>query len=181
MLTSFDKGKFSLIIFENLHKYFNHWNRDLLDNYCRRFNVGIIGFFQNTETNEHNRSALHSKPISTIHLKNYPIPIKIGYQLKDYQLSNNVNVLRILRPGGINLGNVPGINWSIFDISPNISPSFLPISQALSKSFIVDHHPGGYKYSSLSKANISLDFRNSSDNYKKNLLTTVLQVCTIAK
>lgn len=51
MLTNLDKGKYGVIVFENLHKYLqmDKWNRELLDKYCREYNVGIIGFLLGTE------------------------------------------------------------------------------------------------------------------------------------
>lgn len=46
-LTNFDKGRYSVIVFENYHRYLNmdKWNRELLDKYCREYGVGILGFF----------------------------------------------------------------------------------------------------------------------------------------
>lgn len=46
-LTNLDKGRYSVIVFENYHRYLNmdKWNRELLDKYCREYGVGILGFF----------------------------------------------------------------------------------------------------------------------------------------
>lgn len=46
LLTNLDKGKYSVIVFENLDRYINmdKWNRELLNKYCREYKVGIIGF-----------------------------------------------------------------------------------------------------------------------------------------
>lgn len=46
-LTNLDKGRYSVIVFENFHRYLNmdKWNRELLDKYCREYGVGILGFF----------------------------------------------------------------------------------------------------------------------------------------
>lgn len=51
LLTNLDKGKFAVIVFENFEKYLhmNKWNRELLDKYCREYNVGIIGFMKAQE------------------------------------------------------------------------------------------------------------------------------------
>lgn len=49
-LTERDRGRFALIIYENILKYVNMdaWNRELLDKYCVEYGVGIIGFFKVT-------------------------------------------------------------------------------------------------------------------------------------
>ncbi|XP_016142573.1 bifunctional heparan sulfate N-deacetylase/N-sulfotransferase 1-like isoform X2 [Sinocyclocheilus grahami] len=47
-LTDGQRGRFVLIIYENILKYVNMdaWNRELLDRYCIEFGVGMIGFFK---------------------------------------------------------------------------------------------------------------------------------------
>lgn len=47
-LTDGQRGRFVLIVYENILKYVNMdaWNRELLDRYCIEFGVGIIGFFK---------------------------------------------------------------------------------------------------------------------------------------
>lgn len=46
VLTSSDKGRYGVIVFESLSKYANmdKWNRELLDKYCREYSVGVVGF-----------------------------------------------------------------------------------------------------------------------------------------
>jgi heparan sulfate N-deacetylase/N-sulfotransferase NDST2 len=46
ILTHGDKGRFGVIAFENYTKYLymDKWNKELLDKYCREYNVGIVGF-----------------------------------------------------------------------------------------------------------------------------------------
>ena len=50
-LTHGDRGRFAVVVFERLEMYvsLDSWNRQLLDKYCRDFNVGIIAFAQPTE------------------------------------------------------------------------------------------------------------------------------------
>lgn len=45
-MTNSEKGRFGTIVFENYTKYLHmdKWNKDLLDKYCREYNVGILGF-----------------------------------------------------------------------------------------------------------------------------------------
>ncbi|KAL0176542.1 hypothetical protein M9458_028872, partial [Cirrhinus mrigala] len=47
-LTDGRRGRFVLIVYENILKYVNMdaWNRELLDRYCIEFGVGMIGFFK---------------------------------------------------------------------------------------------------------------------------------------
>ena len=46
ILTNGDKGRFGVIVFENYTKYIqmDKWNKELLDKYCREYDVGIVGF-----------------------------------------------------------------------------------------------------------------------------------------
>lgn len=124
-MTSIDKGKYSVIIFENLHKYFrlNRWNRDLLDKYCREYSVGIIGFIVNSESIDNHRSSNEHRQYQVKQIKrlpNLPLSIEYDYKLKDYQLNPNSNVFRIARPGSISLGIVPEKNWSVGYLPDNI-------------------------------------------------------------
>uniref|UniRef100_A0A8C2FGV7 N-deacetylase/N-sulfotransferase (heparan glucosaminyl) 3 n=1 Tax=Cyprinus carpio TaxID=7962 RepID=A0A8C2FGV7_CYPCA len=45
-LTHKGRGRYALVIYENLLKYvgMDAWNRDLLDNYCAEYRVGVIAF-----------------------------------------------------------------------------------------------------------------------------------------
>lgn len=180
-MTSIDKGKYSVIIFENLHKYFrmNRWNRDLLDKYCREYGVGIIGFLVNTANSENtdnhksnNGATYQVKQIKRLY--SLPVSVQSNYQLKDYQLNPNSNIFRIARPGSISLGAVPENNWSVFVLPPN-STSFFPVAQALPYNYIVDTYPGGYKYSNLKNAGVGHNSTMDTQNYQQNLLTTVMQ------
>ena len=50
-LTHADRGRFSVIVFERLETYLglDSWNRQLLDKYCREYDVGVIAFAQPDE------------------------------------------------------------------------------------------------------------------------------------
>lgn len=65
-LTDKERGRFTLVIYENILKYVNldAWNRELLDKYCVEYGVGIIGFFK-VRTTPH---SLLSSPSSHSHL-----------------------------------------------------------------------------------------------------------------
>lgn len=62
-LTDKERGRFTLVIYENILKYVNldAWNRELLDKYCVEYGVGIIGFFKV-------RTTPHSLPPSLLSL-----------------------------------------------------------------------------------------------------------------
>lgn len=51
-LTHADRGRFSVVVFERLETYLSldSWNRQLLDKYCRDYDVGVIAFAQPDET-----------------------------------------------------------------------------------------------------------------------------------
>lgn len=68
-LTDKERGRFTLVIYENILKYVNldAWNRELLDKYCVEYGVGIIGFFK-VRTTPHSLCLLPSSPSSPSHL-----------------------------------------------------------------------------------------------------------------
>lgn len=176
LLTNIDKGKYSVIVFENLNKYFrmSRWNRDLLDKYCRQYNVGIIGFITNSENNNSHKSEPPNLG-ERRQLDNLPVLVQSNWQIKDYQLNADSNIFRIVRPGSVSLGVVPEDNWSIFVLPPN-STSFSPIAQALPRDYMVKTYPNGYRYSSVNFA--KANFTSHFEDYYANLLTTVFQVCS---
>lgn len=68
-LTDKERGRFTLVIYENILKYVNldAWNRELLDKYCVEYGVGIIGFFK-VRTPPHSLCLSHLPPPSPLHL-----------------------------------------------------------------------------------------------------------------
>ena len=148
------------------------WNRDLLDKYCRQYNVGIIGFILKNENTDNHKSDLRKRDSSQRkRLDNFPIFVHFNNEIKDYQLNPYSDIFRIARPGSISLGSVPENNWTIF-ILPQNSTSFLSIAQALPRNYTVVTYPNGYKYSNIEN-------KSHNENYQKNLLTTVFQVCIL--
>lgn len=73
VLTNLDKGKYGVIVFENLNKYLqmDKWNRELLDKYCREYSVGIIGFIPPSE-----------ESLVGAQLKGFPLFIHTNLKLK---------------------------------------------------------------------------------------------------
>jgi len=118
LLTNLDKGKFSVIIFENLDKYIymNKWNRELLDKYCREYQVGVIAF------------APHAKePTAPVFIKGLPLILRTRIQLHNYYVDPASPVLRIARGGPVHPGPLPGFYWSAFE---SLNSTFQPIAEA---------------------------------------------------
>ncbi|KAL0269790.1 UNVERIFIED_CONTAM: hypothetical protein PYX00_007403 [Menopon gallinae] len=110
VLTNLDKGKYGVIVFENLNKYLqmDKWNRELLDKYCREYSVGIIGFIPPSE-----------ESLVGAQLKGFPLFIHTNLKLKDAALNAASPILRLTRAGETAWGPLPGDDWTIF--SPNHS------------------------------------------------------------
>ncbi|XP_055331918.1 bifunctional heparan sulfate N-deacetylase/N-sulfotransferase-like [Paramacrobiotus metropolitanus] len=105
VLTSEDRGKFSLIVFENVDKYFkmDKWNRDLLDRYCREYHVGIIGFPPLLE---------HTLIGATV--PNMQMLMHTNVQLQDYTVNVASPVLHLTKGGQSLEGVLPGDDWTVF-------------------------------------------------------------------
>jgi len=151
LLTNLERGRFSAIIFENFDKYLkmNKWNRELLDKYCREFNVGVIGIVQ---SNEEQRRG--------IHLNGLPITIDTGVSIKDFRLNPLSPVLRVTRAGEVHFGRIPGKDWVVFHSNHT---SYQPLGQAFSQN---EWHSNEIQ---------RIDSKNTSF-VKKKLLTTAIQV-----
>ena len=105
-LTHMDKGKFGVIVFENLKSYLNmdKWNRQLLDKYCREYNVGMVYFTFPSDNSF----------LSQAQVKDFPLCVHTTLTLKDYELNPHSTVLRMTRPGEIAYGELPGNDWTVF-------------------------------------------------------------------
>lgn len=105
-LTSQNRGKYSLIIFENYDRYLqlNKWNLNLLNQYALRYDVGLIGFLNGKDD--------RSKRIHQ--LKRSALFVKSNVQIKDYHLNDDSSVLRITKAGSVYRNLVPRKNWTIF-------------------------------------------------------------------
>lgn len=73
VLTNLDKGRYGVLIFENLNKYLqmDKWNRELLDKYCREYSVGIVGFAPSGE-----------ESLVGAQLKGFPLFVHTNLRLK---------------------------------------------------------------------------------------------------
>ncbi|XP_037933336.1 bifunctional heparan sulfate N-deacetylase/N-sulfotransferase [Teleopsis dalmanni] len=105
VLTNLDKGRYGVIVFENLDKYLHmdKWNRELLDKYCREYSVGIVGFVTPSE-----------ETLVAAQLRGFPLFVHTNLRLRDASLNPNSPVLRLTRAGETAWGVLPGDDWAIF-------------------------------------------------------------------
>ncbi|XP_062541476.1 bifunctional heparan sulfate N-deacetylase/N-sulfotransferase [Armigeres subalbatus] len=105
VLTIQDKGRYGVIVFENLEKYLqmDNWNRQLLDKYCRDYSVGIIGFVAPSE-----------ETLVGAQLRGFPLFVHTNLRLRDASLNPGSPVLRLTRAGDTAWGPLPGGDWAIF-------------------------------------------------------------------
>ncbi|KAG5844199.1 hypothetical protein ANANG_G00159460 [Anguilla anguilla] len=100
-----DRGRFALVIYENILKYVNldAWNRELLDKYCVEYGVGIIGFFKANENS-----------LLSAQLKGFPLFLHSNLGLKDCSVNPKSPLLFITRAGQVEHGPLPGDDWTVF-------------------------------------------------------------------
>ncbi|CAG9800644.1 unnamed protein product [Chironomus riparius] len=105
VLTNLDKGRYGVIVFENLDKYLSmdKWNRELLDKYCREYSVGIVGFMSASE-----------ETLVGAQLKGFPLYVHTNLRLRDASLNPSSPVLRLTRAGDTAWGPLPGNDWAVF-------------------------------------------------------------------
>ncbi len=104
-LTRQDKGKYGVIVFENLESYLNmdQWNRELLDKYCTEYNVGVIAFTYPTD-----------EVLIQAKVKGFPMFVHTNLALKEYELNERSDILRVTRAGEIDFTDLPGEDWVVF-------------------------------------------------------------------
>lgn len=105
VLTNQDKGRYGVIVFENLDKYLHmdKWNRELLDKYCQQYSVGVIGFVSPSE-----------ETMVGAQLRNFPLYIHTNLRLRDASLNPASSILRLTRAGDTAWGPLPGSDWAVF-------------------------------------------------------------------
>ena len=121
-LTHGEKGKFAVIIFENYSTYLtmDSWNRQLLDKYCKNYNVGIIGFMQPK-----------SDEVSLENLEGFPLTVEYNVPLVNYKLNIYSEMWRVSKPGRLYEGELGGDNWAVFHYN---HPTYQPLSYSYFES-----------------------------------------------
>uniref|UniRef100_A0A8I3QJT8 [heparan sulfate]-glucosamine N-sulfotransferase n=3 Tax=Canis lupus familiaris TaxID=9615 RepID=A0A8I3QJT8_CANLF len=102
------KGKYILIIYENILKYINmdSWNRSLLDKYCVEYGVGVIGFHKTSE-----------KSLQSFQLKGFPFSIYGNLAVKDCCINPHSPLLHVTKSSKLEKGSLPGTDWTVFQIN----------------------------------------------------------------
>ncbi|XP_014440331.1 bifunctional heparan sulfate N-deacetylase/N-sulfotransferase 2 isoform X2 [Tupaia chinensis] len=115
-LTDHTRGRYVLVIYENLLKYVNldSWSRELLDRYCVEYGVGIIGFFR-----------AHEHSLLSAQLKGFPLFLHSNLGLRDYQVNPSAPLLHLTRPSRLEPGPLPGDDWTIFQSNHSTYESVL--------------------------------------------------------
>lgn len=121
------KGRFGAIIFETMQLYLSlmTWNRQLIDNYCQEYKVGIIYFMKPAED-------------SAVLMENVPdfsLTVQYNVALKHYSLNRNSKLWRITKPGEVISEPFPEQGWAVFH--PNHS-TFEPVALARETGTVYD-------------------------------------------
>lgn len=103
-----NKGKYALIVYENILKYVNmdSWNRGLLDKYCVEYGVGVIGFYKGNENS-----------LQSFQLKGFPFHIHSNLGIKDCCINPYSPLLHVTKSSKLEKGSLLGNDWAIFQIN----------------------------------------------------------------
>uniref|UniRef100_A0A3P9HYK7 [heparan sulfate]-glucosamine N-sulfotransferase n=1 Tax=Oryzias latipes TaxID=8090 RepID=A0A3P9HYK7_ORYLA len=126
-LTEQNRGRYVLIIYENVLKYVNLdiWNRDLLDKYCTEYGIGIIGFYKANENS-----------LLSAQLKGFPLFLHSRLGLRDYRINPNAPLLYITKPNQVEQGPLPGDDWTVFQSNHSTYESVLLASSKSSEALV---------------------------------------------
>uniref|UniRef100_K7G968 [heparan sulfate]-glucosamine N-sulfotransferase n=1 Tax=Pelodiscus sinensis TaxID=13735 RepID=K7G968_PELSI len=121
-LTDKDRGRYALIVYENVLKYVNldAWNRELLDKYCVEYGVGIVGFFRANENS-----------LLSAQLKGFPLFLHSNLGLRDCHINPGAPLLYVTRANEVEQGPLPGDDWTVFQSNHS---TYEPVLLASTKS-----------------------------------------------
>ncbi|MEE6513263.1 hypothetical protein FKM82_020803 [Ascaphus truei] len=104
-LTKDGKGKYAIIVYENVLKYvsMDSWNRELLEKYCVEYSVSIIGFHKANENS-----------LPSTKLKGFPLHLYNNVALNDCFVNPNSPLLHITKASTVAKGPLPGEDWTVF-------------------------------------------------------------------
>lgn len=110
-LTHLDKGRWSVIIFENLEAYLamDQWNREMIDKYCKDFKVGMIIFVHSSD----------ELGIDREKVTGFPLILRYNMGLRDFHLNMYSEMWRIARPGEVIDGPLEDDDWTVFEYHNN--------------------------------------------------------------
>lgn len=120
------KGKYILIIYENILKYtsMDSWNRELLEKYCVEYSVSIIGFHKANENS-----------LSSTRLKGFPLHLYNNVALQDCSVNPQSPLLHITKAPRVEKGPLPGEDWTIFQFNHSTYQAVLLTEFQASKPF----------------------------------------------
>ncbi|XP_019482917.1 PREDICTED: bifunctional heparan sulfate N-deacetylase/N-sulfotransferase 3 [Hipposideros armiger] len=107
-LTEKTKGKYILIIYENILKYINmdSWNRSLLDKYCVEYSVGVIGFHRAGD-----------RSTQSFPGRGFPFSAHGNLAVKDCCINPHSPLLHVTKSSKLEKGSLPGADWTVFQIN----------------------------------------------------------------
>ncbi|XP_069315174.1 bifunctional heparan sulfate N-deacetylase/N-sulfotransferase 4 isoform X2 [Eulemur rufifrons] len=125
-LTDNGKGKYTLVIYENILKYvsMDSWNRELLEKYCVEYSVSIIGFHKANENS-----------LPSTQLKGFPLHLFNNLALKDCLVNPQSRLLHITKAPKVEKGPLPGEDWTIFQYNHSTYQPVLLTELQTEKSF----------------------------------------------
>ncbi|XP_060635008.2 bifunctional heparan sulfate N-deacetylase/N-sulfotransferase 4 isoform X2 [Anolis sagrei] len=120
------KGKYILVIYENILKYtsMDSWNRELLEKYCVEYSVSIIGFHKANENS-----------LPSITLKGFPLYLYNNVALQDCLVNPQSPLLHITKAPRVEKGPLPGEDWTIFQYNHSTYQPVLLTEIQASKPF----------------------------------------------
>ncbi|KAJ6634115.1 hypothetical protein lerEdw1_014138, partial [Lerista edwardsae] len=120
------KGKYILVIYENILKYtsMDSWNRELLEKYCVEYSVSIIGFHKANENS-----------LSSTRLKGFPLHLYNNVVLQDCLVNPQSPLLHITKAPRVERGPLPGEDWTIFQYNHSTYQPVLLTEFQASKPF----------------------------------------------
>ncbi|XP_062469885.1 bifunctional heparan sulfate N-deacetylase/N-sulfotransferase 3 isoform X2 [Pezoporus occidentalis] len=103
-----NKGKYALIVYENILKYVNmdSWNRGLLDKYCIEYGVGVIGFHKGNENS-----------LQSSQLKGFPFHVHSNLGIKDCCINPHSPLLHVTKSSKLEKGPLLGNDWAVFHVN----------------------------------------------------------------
>ncbi|OUC44560.1 sulfotransferase domain protein [Trichinella nativa] len=113
-LTNLARGRYMIIIFENFYRYINmnHWNRQLLDKYCKEFGASIVAFMPNKSDDQ--------DEFDPVKLLGFPLYVQKQRRFANASLSDISQLLYIAKRGSHFPGPV-GNNSNWVGFKPNHS------------------------------------------------------------
>ncbi|KAF6306737.1 N-deacetylase and N-sulfotransferase 3 [Rhinolophus ferrumequinum] len=107
-LTENAKGKYILIVYENILKYvhMDAWNRSLLDKYCVEYSVGIIGFHKASD-----------KSAQSFPGRGFPLSAHGHLAVRGCCVNPHSPLLHLTKSSQLHRGPLPGTDWTVFHIN----------------------------------------------------------------